>query len=273
MNAEPDWTRQDLDAYLSRRYVSLDAVAEKTGLDLDLLEELVDTGCMPGPSYELRSREELYAAINGGSDTVGLRTVARYFAKDVIAWVESIAPRLRDASPAELAPILKSELRAAFREGLIEHDGASIEYEGFMSPAGAIDHAKFDAHFEEYVWPNWRAGTWGICVHGSERMQNVARKTIAVSRLKRFTDDGTKVSYAESEAREVRAAMVEYDAIVPPFSPHDRHESSRARLVETLGDGVGYVFSGARRTATSDLRAGDTHGGKSRSRPREPARA
>ena len=73
MNAEPDWTRQDLDAYLSRRYVSLDAVAEKTGLDLDLLEELVDTGCMPGPSYELRSREELYAAINGGSDTVGLR--------------------------------------------------------------------------------------------------------------------------------------------------------------------------------------------------------
>ena len=142
-----------------------------------------------------------------------------------------------------------------------------------MSPAGAIDPAKFDAHFEEYIWPNWRVGTWGICVHRSERMQNVARKTIAVSRLKRFTDDGTKVSYAESEAREVRAAMVEYDAIVPPFSPDDRHESSRARLVETLGDEVGYVFSGARRTATSDLRAGGTQGGKSRSRPREPARA
>ena len=61
-----------------------------------------------------------------------------------------------------------------------------------------------------------------------------------------FSDDGTKVSYAESEAREVHAAMVEYDAIVPPFSPHDRHESSRARLVEALGDEVGYVFSSAR---------------------------
>ena len=61
-----------------------------------------------------------------------------------------------------------------------------------------------------------------------------------------FSDDGTKLSYAESEAREVHAAMVEYDAIVPPFSPHDRHESSRARLVEALGDEVGYVFSSAR---------------------------
>ena len=104
MNAEPGWTRQDLDTYLSDRYVSLDEVAEKTGLDRELLEVLVDTGCIPGPSYELRSREELYASINGGSDTVELRTVARYFAKDVIAWVESIAPRLRDSSPADLAP-------------------------------------------------------------------------------------------------------------------------------------------------------------------------
>ena len=219
MNAQPGWTRQDLDAYLSDCYVSLDEVADKTGLDRDLLEELVDTGCMPGPSYELRSREELYASINGGSDTVELRTVARYFAKDVIAWVESIAPRLRDSSPAELAPVLKSELRAAFREGLIEHDGASIEYEGFMSLTGPIDRARFDTHFEEYIWPNWRAGTWGICVHGSERMQNVARKTIAVSRLERLTDDGTKMDYAKSEAREVHAAMGEYDAIVPPLLP------------------------------------------------------
>ena len=272
MNSPPGWTRQELDAYLCDRYVSLDELAKETGLDRNRLEELVETGCMPGPSYELRCREELYAFINGGSDTVELRTVARYFAKDVIAWVESIAPRLRESSPAELAPVLKSELRAAFREGLIEHDGASIEYEGFMRRAGRIDPARFDAHFEEYIWPNWRAGTWGICVHGSERMQDVARKTIAVSRLKRLTDDGTKVGHARSETREVHAAMAEYDAIVPPFSPHDRHESSHARLVEALGDEVGYVFSRARRTATKSLRAGGTQGGRSRSPRREPAR-
>ena len=244
MNAKPGWTRQELDAYLAERYLSLDEVAEKTGLDRERIEELVDTGCMPGPSYELRCREELYAFINGGSDTIELRTVARYFAKDVIAWVESIAPRLRDASPGELAPVLKAELRAAFRDGLIEHDGASIEYEGFVSRAGQIDPAGFDTHFEGYVWPNWRAGTWGICVYGSERMQNVARKTIAVCRLKRLTADGTKAGYSRDEAPEVHAAMVEYNSIVPPFSPHDRHDSSRARLVETLGDEVGYQWDG-----------------------------
>lgn len=63
-------------------------------------------------------------------------------------------------------------------------------------------------------------------------MQNVARKTIAVDRLRKLTDDGTKTTYSVEEARLVRSAIAEYDAIVPPFSPHDRHESSRARLVE-----------------------------------------
>lgn len=273
MNTKPDWTREELDAYLGERYVSLDEVAEKTGLDRGLLQELVDTGCMPGPSYEHRSREELYALVNGSADTLELRTVARYFARDVIAWVEAIAPRLRHVSPVELAPVLKSELRTAFREGLVEHGGASIEYEGFMSRAGRIDPAGFDAHFEEYIWPNWRAGTWGICVHGSERMQNVARKTIAVNRLKRLTGDGTKVGYSKDEASEVHAAMVEYDSVVPPFSPHDHHGSSRARLVEALGDEVGYVFSGARRTAAGSPRAGSSRGRDSRSWRREPARA
>ena len=273
MNTKPDWTREELDAYLGERYVSLDEVAEKTGLDRDLVQELIDTGCMPGPSYEHRSREELYALVNGSADTIELRTVARYFARDVITWVESIAPRLRHVSPVELAPVLKSELRTAFREGLVEHGGASIEYEGFMSRAGPIDPAGFDAHFEEYIWPNWRAGTWGICVHGSERMQNVARKTIAVNRLKRLTDDGTKVGYSKDEASEIHAAMAEYDSVAPPFSPHDRHSSSRARLVETLGDEVGYVFSGARRTATGSPRAGGSRERDSRSRRREPARA
>ena len=161
----------------------------------------------------------------------------------------------------------------AFQDDLIDRDGSSSEYKWLMSRAGSIDPRKLDAHFEEYIWPNWRAGTWGICVHGSERMQNIARKTISVSRLKRLTDHGTKLSYAESEAREVRAATVEYDAIVPSFSPHDRHESSRARLVETLSDQGGYVFSNTWRTPTRSLRAGGTQGGKLRSRRREPTRA
>ena len=210
-------------------------------MGVDALEELIDTGCMPGPSYELRCREEMYAHINIDVDTLSVRTVARYFAADVIAWVDSIAPRLSDKSPRDLAPILKTELRADFRSGLIRHRGDSIKYEGFMSPAGEIDSADFDAHFEHYIWPNWRAGTWCICVYGSERMQNVARKTIAVNRLKRLTEDGARRDYSEDEAREVRDAMAEYDAIVPPFSPHDRHDSSRARLVEALGFEVGYA--------------------------------
>ena len=219
----------------------------------DLLEELVDTGCMPGPSYELRCREELYAAINGGSDTVELRTVARYFAKDVIAWVESLAPRLRDSSPRELAPVLKAELRAAFRDGLLEHDGASIEYEGFMSRASRIDNATgFDTHFEEYVWPNWRAGTWGICVHGSERMQNVARKTIAVCRLKRLTDDGTTAGHSQ-RAKQARST--------PPWPSTTRSSPPSPRMTAMRAAARAWSRRSATRLATCSAAPGERQRG------------
>ena len=58
MNAKPGWNRQDLDAYLSERYVCLDR---------DLLEELVDTGSMPGRRFELRGREAGNHGPDGGN--------------------------------------------------------------------------------------------------------------------------------------------------------------------------------------------------------------
>ncbi len=236
----PSWTRPQLDAYLEERYVTRDRLAVATDLNIEILDGLVAAGCIPGPSYQLRHREELYAFINGDVNTISERTVEDDFATDVIVWIGMIAPRLHRSSPEELAPVLKTELREGFCLGLIEHGGADIGYEGFVAPDGTMDAAGLEAHFEGYIWPNWCEGTWGICVYGSEHIQNVARKTVAVSRLRFLTADGSRTEYHDKEAKAVHAAMVEYDAIVPPFSPHDRHDSSRARLVEALGCHVGY---------------------------------
>lgn len=101
----------------------------------------------------------------------------------------------------------------------------------------------------------------------------ICRPPIAVCRLERLADDGTTVGNSVGVASEVHAAMVELDPAVAPFSPHDRDGRSRARLVEVLGDEVGYVFSGARRTATGSPRAGGSRERESRSRRQEPARA
>lgn len=236
----PRWTRAELDAYLQARYVTLDRLAAETGFAAEALERLAEAGCVPGPSYELRLREELCAHVNGEADTLSTRTVEKHFARDVVAWIASNAARLRAGDADGLAPVLDSELRAAFREGLALHGAADIRYEGFVAPDGRIDEAGFDAHFEGYVRPHWRRGTWGICVYDSQDMRNVARKTVAVKRLELLTEGGRKTRYSPAEARRARDAMVEYDAIVPPFSPHDRHVGSRARLVEAIGPKVGY---------------------------------
>ena len=240
---DPNWTREELDGYLQDRYVTQQDLAAQTNLQSGYIDQLVKAGCVPGPSYEMRNREELYAYINSKVNTISVQPIARYFAKDVIAWIELIRPRLGDGSLENLGKIIEGELRSDFLKGLDLHGAAKIGYEGFVAPDGAIDNDGMEEHYNEYIWPNWREGTWGICVYDSENMQNVARKTIAVNRLKLLTDDGSKTAYSKSEADEVRRAMIEYDAIVPPFSPHDRHESSRARLVESLAHLVGYDLS------------------------------
>ncbi len=232
MTNENLWTREELEAYLSEMYVSLDVLSAKSGLSTDALEELIEAGCIPGPSYEIRQREEIYAFINDDVNTLSVRTAARYFARDTVAWLIAIKPRLDGLPLTDLSPILKAEMREAFKAGLLMHGAQEIEYESFVSTAGEIDETGLDRHFEDYIWPHWRNGTWGICVYGAHSMQNIARKTIAVNRLKKLTDNGTKTTYSVEEARLVKSAIAEYDAIVPPFSPHDRHESSRARLVE-----------------------------------------
>lgn len=227
------WTREELEAYLSDMYVSLDVLSADSGLSTDTLEKLIEAGCIPGPSYELRQREEIYAFINDDVNTLSVRTTARYFARDTVAWLIAIKPRLESLPITDLSSILKAEMREAFEAGLRMHGAQEIEYEGFVSASGGIDETGFDRHFEDYIWPHWCNGTWGICVYGADSMQNIARKTVAVRRLRKLTDNGTKSTYSVEEASLVRAAIAEYDAIVPPFSPHDRHESSRAKLVET----------------------------------------
>jgi hypothetical protein len=87
MTNENLWTREELEAYLSEMYVSLDVLSAKSGLSTDALEELIEAGCIPGPSYEIRQREEIYAFINDDVNTLSVRTAARYFARDTVAWL------------------------------------------------------------------------------------------------------------------------------------------------------------------------------------------
>ena len=233
MNTAKACSRQSLDTYLSERYISLGEVSAQTGVSQADLETLIAAGCMPGPSYEIRRREELYAYVNDEPDTLALTTKDRFFAKDVIAWIMALKPQIERNSPEALAAELKPRMRDAFKAGLLRFGAAEIAYEGCVSASGKFNEAALDAHFEAYIWPHWRNGTWGICVFGSHDMENIARKTVAVQRMKKFTGDGARSSYSPEEARRVRAAIDEYEAIVPGFSPHDHHNSSRARLVET----------------------------------------
>ncbi len=232
MNAPLICPRAALDGYLQARYLTAEQLSAASGLPVARLDDLVAAGCMPGPSYEIHAAETIHAFVNDVATTVVERPMARWFARDLVPWLAALAPRLTTTSPQALVPEIAATLKADFRTGLARHARGEAAFDGVIDRAGEIDEARLDAHFAEHVLVHWRRGTWGICVYDSHRMENVARKTLAVVRLRRLTEDGRKSAYTAPEATAVRAAIAEYDAIVPPFSPHDHHESSRAQLGE-----------------------------------------
>jgi len=219
--------------YFRSLYTSIDSLASQTDLPVDPVEDLVSSNCIPHPCYEIRLREEAYAYINDDVNTLSVSTSERYFSKDNVHLLEIVKPYLDSHSLDEIATIIKERIKHEFLQGLELHGAASFNYMDLYQNNGALSDSAFDDHFEHYVWPNWIYGTWGICVYGSHSGHNIARKTVAVERVRALTDNGSKTKFSANESILVRQACEEYNNIVPPFSPHDRHDSSRARLVDT----------------------------------------
>ena len=224
---------EEQQAYFHDMYAPVSWLASQSGLAEEQIEGLVAAQCIPGASYEIRHREEAYAYINDEINTLSVSTTGRHFSRDIVHLLGFIKPRIESDSLEQTSRLMKARVRKEFQEGLKLHQAESFAYLGLYQQDGDLDEQRFAAHFEDYIWPHWVHGTWGICVYGSHLGQNIARKTVAVERVRALTDNGAKSSYTDSEARAVRTACDEYNEIVPPFSPHDRHDSSRARLVTT----------------------------------------
>ena len=229
---------QEQREYFENMYTSIGILSEKSRFVTAEIEEFINSGCIPKPSYELRLREEAYAYINSEINTLAIETTERYFSKDIVHLLEFLDRMKLDYAQGELAKRMKAEQMRQFCDGLDLYRANEFNYLNLYQTNGEIDGKKLEAHFEDYIWPNWLNGTWGICVYDSHIGQNIARKTIAVERVRMLTENGKKSAFTDLEAIEVKNACDEYNEIVPPFSPHDRHDSSRANLVDTALENI-----------------------------------
>ncbi|MBA3832844.1 MAG: hypothetical protein H0X34_13310 [Chthoniobacterales bacterium] len=210
-----------LTGYLAAYFCSLDDLAYMTESTVAQIEKLIANGFVPRCSYEITSDRQLvsfvFGSIPGASAPMG-----RYFALSNAVWIRralalSKGNRLETAQ-AQFEARFKKKYLGALRARSPRADTAETNWQDQLG--NTLKH--------------FRAGTYGLCVRDCVSVDRIARKQTVVEQLERLTAGGTRHDFDASEAREVRLAIIEYNAIAMPFSPLDYSLSSRKRLVADL---------------------------------------
>lgn len=196
-------TFQETLNYLTQNFFTLDQLAERTPLDRDKIRDLREAECIPGPSYQMASETTLKTFLFGTTHFSQPQTQEEFFHPSVIDWIR---PAM---ALAQVHPL--SEVGIKVRENFQKEFGEAFQ------ELGGLD---FGLQASQ-CWNQLLKGTYGVCVRHPSTVKAIVRKEMAVHRLE---------IYLQQNHPNLREAWNEFDQVVSPFSPHERHLSCRARL-------------------------------------------
>jgi len=197
--------------YLQQHYLTLEQLAERSGLAPAQLEALIAGGLMPGHSHEATFSLTIYARVNGHHPTEVRRV--RYYHPDLVELATVADTVAKDLSPADAAAAIRSR-----------HDDAVRQASSLQADDPALRALADDA------WV-WRDGTIGVCLQRFSPA-DIVRKTAAVEALAAALEQAASEGPTSVDRYRLDAALAAYAAVAGPFGPHERGSSTRARIYE-----------------------------------------
>jgi hypothetical protein len=216
----------EMQDYLDRHYCEAATIADRVGISLVELDELIDARLVPGPSYVVHLDKIISAAF--GELPRGGAKPGRYFAPSERVWIRR-ARTCRARNEAE-------EVEAIFRTR-ISIALAAANREIFRLVDAFDDSGErlpgLDERLDE-MWTAFLDGGYALCVVEADSEVRIVRKEILQEKLIALTDNGAKAACAELQADELSHLIDDYDAAAMPFAPAEYPRSSRKRLVDDL---------------------------------------
>lgn len=198
LNAKPEAIRE----YLDRHYLTIAAVAARSGITSERVAELEEAGCIPGHTHEWRD-ETVVNGVFGEFRFPG--STVKFYHPSVVDWIRQTATFPDDMPLTDLA------------EKMYERFG-----EDLMSAIGDRMPPWDDP--VNYAWAYILDGTWGACLKEikptSMLTKEYARK--AIRELKAENRMPT-----EAEKVELRNHVAGYEEVAMPFAPHEVPTCSR----------------------------------------------
>jgi hypothetical protein len=197
-------------SYLFGGYLSLEQLAERSGVPADRIAELIDARCVPPHSHEARLTLAVASEVTPKLQIPESRI--RFYHPSLVRWVKAAEDLARTRGLEAVA----DQVRARFL--------AELE-ESFNADEKAIPR------LAERHWRALMAGIHGICLR-DVTARSMVLKQRAVAVVTRLLQEVSGSELDAAQAREFEAALEQYEAVAGPFGPHEIAQSSRGRVVE-----------------------------------------
>ncbi len=197
-------TAAEIQRYLDDSYLTLEALAERAGVDAARVGHLIDAQCVPPHSHEVRG-----VTVFAGSfeDYAVAAPPRRYYHPSLVAWVTRAEDLAASHALAEVARLQREDFAREFTDAL---DGAAPPWPGGV----------------DYAWRYLMDGTWGTCLKeisvSSLLQKERARQCVAAIAGR---DPGVE-PHAEERAA-LTHAVAQYERVTGSFAPHEQAKSSR----------------------------------------------
>lgn len=196
--------------YFQKHMLPEDEVAQRAGISVDRLLELVQWRCVPPHTHEVSIGTQISGCFGDFAFPPENR---RYYHPSIVEWMARVLPIAETLPLYTVAERMRDEFFDDFVAAL---DGRAPPWEGMSAVEGAV-----------YAWNYVMDGTWGACLKVIDIPSMLAKEYArAVFRAVATLPDDAVLSHDQLSALE--QAITDYERVAQEFAPHERPLSSRS---------------------------------------------
>ncbi len=199
---------KDIQNYLAKHYLTIEKLAELSGVNQAKILLYIQTQCIPPHSFEV---SQSLSITSGLLNECVNEVVIKYYHPSLVSWIITAVKLNSECNLTEVA----KKVRQDFNEKFETLFGTNI-----TPGCQGLDCA----------WAYLMTGVWGICLKDIT-VENMAKKELSRLVISNLVESNAEQGLNLTEEQQLREAILNYESVVTEFAPHIKPISSRVREV------------------------------------------
>lgn len=208
-------------AYIDTHYLTGIELARRAGITEQRLLQLVDAKCIPPHSYEVRKDIAVISAFGEYELTAQPEL---YYHPDLVTWIADANELAKSHPLAEVAQLVRENMTNEIEVAL---NGRPVPWSDGM----------------EHAWDYLMDGSFSLCLKNINA-SDLIEKEVARARVKSVFESNPDTKLNPEDREELKDAVLRYEEVALPFSPHELPESSRRLEIEAAVKKFGLSLTG-----------------------------